>query len=803
MNHHRIFKNYQAGLLCYFLVFLSGIVSMPIQATNQYPPELQHRLQAALKKQGSDYKPRTELLLPDGNPKYTNRLILESSPYLIQHAHNPVDWFPWGEEAFAKARKENKPVFLSIGYSTCHWCHVMERESFDNEQIASYLNEHFISIKVDREQLPDVDAYFMTSVMLINGQGGWPMSNFLLPDGRPFFGGTYYPAFQFKDILEKITHVWQTRQHELIDSAEKITATIENINTSKKTAEKIGHQAIENSVANIMGGYDSIQGGFSPAPKFPNEPFLFLLLRQMEKKGEASISKAVIHSLDAMMQGGVYDQIGGGFHRYATDNAWLIPHFEKMLYNQAHLARNYLQAYQLTGNPLYERVVRQILDYLLREMKAPEGGFYSATDADSEGEEGLFFVWKKQENQAALPEDLAELAIDIFGVTDAGNFEGRNILYLPLGLDDYAKRHNVELKELLKKVDKIREILRKIREKRIHPLRDDKILTAWNGMVIAALAEAGYKLDDAKYLEEAKQAAQFILQHSRKDSGALYRAYLNGSASIAAAQEDYAYLAEGFLRLYDATGDHHWLQEAKNLADTMIESFWDKQQGGFFMAKHSKIAPQIRNLKEVNDGAIPSGNSVAVRVLAELKNRTGEISYQEKARETVAAFADQVKTHPAAYAYFLLGVDELLSGEVGSIQYAANGAVTARAKLIPLSGKNYRLFVNLDIRPGWHINAHQPLQKDLVATELSLDKNTKAWKLESVIYPEPEYKKLAFQQTELALHENQLQLQATVTSIDKKIAIAPINLTIQACNDQHCLAPESLSINAYAKKIEK
>ncbi len=772
---------------------------MPIHANNQYPETLQKRLQHALQKQGSNYQPRTEFFLPDGKPKYTNRLILESSPYLIQHAHNPVDWFPWGEEAFAKAKAENKPVFLSIGYSTCHWCHVMERESFDNEQIASYLNEHFISIKVDREQLPDVDAYYMTSVMLINGQGGWPMSNFLLADGRPFFGGTYFPPHQFQDILAKISHVWQTRQEELISSAEKITAAIENINSRKKTAEKIDRQVVHNAMTDIMNGYDRLQGGFSQAPKFPNEPYLFLLLGQIEKESDSQVNSAVIHSLNAMMQGGIYDQVGGGFHRYATDNAWLIPHFEKMLYNQAHLARIFLQAYQLTGNPLYKRVVRQTLDYLLREMKAPQGGFYSATDADSEGEEGVFFVWKKQQILAALPDNLAQLAIDVFGVTENGNFEGRNILFLPVALDEYARKHNIKLAVLLEKIDKIREILWQVREKRIPPLRDDKIVTAWNGMVIAAFAEAGYQLDDTVYLDEAKKAAQFIWQHNQRQSGELYRVYLNDSASIDAAQEDYAYLAEGFLRLFDSTSDDDWLEKARQIADKMITKFWDQNQGGFYMAGHSKIAPHIRNLKEVNDGAMPSGNSVAVKVLAELYKRSGIGLYQDKAWATVAAFSEQVKTHPGAYAYFLLGVDQLLAGEVGNIQYVANGAVSIKANVQVMENNKFRLVFDFSIKPGWHINAHQPLQKDLIATEVKLG-DEKAWQLESVIYPEPKKKKLAFQETELALYEKQTQLQATVLRKIDDAQVVPLQVTMQACNEQHCLAPETIKISVYVSK---
>ena len=797
MYENRIFKHYSVGLVCYFLLFLSGMYSMPINADIQYPEKLQKSLQQALKKQRADYKPRTELLLPDGKPKYTNRLILEDSPYLIQHAHNPVNWYSWGKEAFATAKAQDKPIFLSIGYSTCHWCHVMERESFDNELIGQYLNEHFICIKVDREQRPDVDSYYMTGVMLIAGQGGWPMSNFLMPDGRPFFGGTYFPPEQFRQLLERIDYSWKTQRKDLVISADRVTAAIAKINSSKRAAQSIDRKVIDSAVNTLMLSYDDLQGGFTGAPKFPNEPSLFLLLRQMQQGAEPSVTKAVTHTLKAMAQGGLYDQIGGGFHRYSTDNNWLVPHFEKMLYNQAHLARIYLQAYQLSGDPLHERVVRQTLDYLLREMKAPDGGFYSATDADSEGEEGLFFVWNQQQIASALPAELSKLAIDLFKVSKAGNFEGKNILNLPVTLDDYAKKHNMELSELLSKVDQINELLWQVREKRIPPLRDDKILTAWNGMVISALAEAGHSLNDPVYLKEAKRTAEFLWQHNRMASGRFFRAYLNGTASVTAAQEDYAYFAEALLRLYDVTGDDNWLQKTKQVTNVMLEDFWDEQQGGFFMAGQSDVAPQMQRLKETHDGAIPSGNSVAVRVLAELEKRTGEATYQEKALATVAAFSEQIAANPPAYAYLLLGVDQLLEGEVGDVQYAARSVVAVRAELETAGKNNYWLTIDLTINPGWHVNAHTPLQKDLIATEVTLNDNANGWQIESVTYPEPLQKKMNFQQSELALYEGKIQLRGKVMNSGEN-KILPVKVSLQACNEQHCLAPETLNMNISA-----
>ncbi|MEE9355338.1 MAG: DUF255 domain-containing protein [Methylococcaceae bacterium] len=776
---------------------------MPIHAETNYPPELSKRLQEALKKQGTDYKPRTEWLLPDGQPKYTNRLILEDSPYLIQHAHNPVDWHAWSEEAFAKAKVENKPIFLSIGYSTCHWCHVMERESFDNEAIAKILNERFISIKVDREQRPDVDTYYMTGVMLITGRGGWPMSNFLMPDGRPFYGGTYFPPEQFVQLLEQINNLWQSEQKNLHAEADRLASAIAQINSTKNKAQKIDRNVINSAVNTILEGYDNEQGGFTPAPKFPNEPYLFLLLRQMERGTDLSLTNSVNYTLHAMAQGGLYDQIGGGFHRYSTDTDWLIPHFEKMLYNQGHLARIYLQAYQQSGRPIYERVVRQTLDYLLREMQAPDGGFYSATDADSEGEEGLFFVWQQEQITSTLPAELAKLAIDLFGVTKGGNFEGRNILNLPESLNEYAVAHKQKLPELFEQVDKISASLRQVREKRIHPIRDDKVVTAWNGMVIAALAEAGRALSHEAYLEAAKKAAEFLWQRNRTTSGRLYRAYLNGTASVNGVQEDYAYFAEALLRLYDTTGEPSWLQKAELLTDKMLEDFWDQDQGGFFMTGQSEIAPKMQRLKEVNDGAIPSGNSVAVRVLAELYQRTGKEHYQDKALATISAFSEKVMAHPSAYGYLLLGVDQLLSGETGAIQYAARGAVSVKGALEADGDNGYGLSIDLTIKPGWHVNAHIPLQKDLIATDVALGEKATGWQLESVIYPDPLQKKMSFQQTELALYEGSVQLRGKVKKDNKNDMLLPLQVTLQACNDQHCLAPEKLNINLSAVTSNK
>ncbi len=757
-------------------------------------PALQQRLQQALAAKGADYTPRTEHLLPDGRPKYTNRLILEDSPYLIQHAHNPVDWYSWGPEAFAKARRKNKPIFLSIGYSTCHWCHVMERESFDNEAIAGILNEHFVSIKVDRERRPDLDEIYMTAVTLIAGRGGWPMSSFLTPDGKTFWGGTYFPPDRFKQILRQISDLWQQQRSQLTEQAEQVAARVAEIHAGGGKAQRVDETVLLRAVRSILQRFDPVHGGFSGAPKFPNENLLLLLLDAEQRSPDKSIQEAVETTLDAMAQGGIHDQVGGGFHRYSTDSIWLVPHFEKMLYNQARLARVYLLAFDLTGNPLYAQVARQTLDDLLRDMTDAGGGFYSATDADSEGEEGLFFLWTPDQIKKVLKPKDAKLAIDLYGITESGNFEGRNILFLPMALDRYAKQKNIPLHEFLNNVDRLREQLRQARESRIHPLRDDKILTAWNGMVITTLALAGEILDEPRYLQAAERAAEFLWTNQRRANGGLWRVSLQGSSSTPATQDDYAYFALGLLQLYDATLDDKWLLRARAITDSMIARFWDKQAGGFFMNSPAEDTPLMTRPKASRDSALPSGNAVATQVLAKLVERTARLDYEDKANRTLAAFSEQIVQTPAAYATMLLGAADLLYGETGAHQYAAKGAVSVKAKAVGGAQPN-KIALNFRIRPGWHINGHRPLQKDLVATDLTVGADGTGWELKTVDYPEPQLKKLGFSQTELALYEGDFTVPATLTPGHG--ARITLQLTLQACNDRSCLPPETLFLPVF------
>ena len=759
--------------------------------TLQHDSALQARLQNALKEKGKTYSPRTRHFDPAGAPLYTNRLILEDSPYLIQHAHNPVDWYPWGKEAFARAKEENKPVFLSIGYSTCHWCHVMERESFENEQIAQLLNIYFIPIKVDRERRPGIDASYMSAVQILTGHGGWPLSSFLTPDGKTFFGGTYFPPDQFARILREIDTAWHTQLPSIIAQGERVASAVARISATREKAKKLAPTAITDAVRTIMSSYDELQGGFGEAPKFPDEPLLFLLLNHVGRTDDQTVMDALEHTLDAMARGGIYDQIGGGFHRYATDFAWQVPHFEKMLYNQAHLSHIYLHAWRLTGNPEFERIARHTLDYVLREMTAREGGFYSATDADSEGEEGLYFLWTPQQLRSALNKDDAHLASNIYGVSEAGNFEGRNILHLSQPLADDAARYGLAPEQLRKRLDQINLRLLNARHKRIPPLLDDKIITAWNGMMITTLALAGDLLDESRYLNAATRAGEFIWKHNRDKGGELLRIYLNGRATVDASQEDYAYLANGFLMLFDVTGKPHWLKRAREITDRMLARFRDTKNGGFYLSGKESITPGLGRARDIHDGAIPSGNSLALHVLQKLSRRTDNLEYHNIAQETLSALAARVERNPQAFAYLLSAADDLLNGETGARQFAAQGAITVHAAL-----HGERLILNLSLKPGWHINAHKPLQEYLIPTTLR-PHNAGAWRLAAVEYPHAKVATLGFQKEPLALYEGEIKLTAALIKHDKAWPagkVPKIELRLQACNDKVCLPPESIQM---------
>ncbi len=577
------------------------------------------------------------------SPKHKNRLIGETSPYLLQHAHNPVDWYPWGEEALARAKKEDKPIFLSIGYSACHWCHVMERESFENEATAAILNEHFISIKVDREERPDLDDLYMQAVQMITGSGGWPMSVFLTPDLKPFFGGTYFPPSDrggmmgFPRLLMTLAELYRTERDKIADNAKQITDALHEQETMIGLGEgtKADFSILEKATRELERRYDSTYGGFGGAPKFPPSMALNLLLREWKRTGNAPFLEMVERTLEKMALGGMYDQLGGGFSRYSTDRVWLVPHFEKMLYDNALLAPVYFDAARATGKSFYDEVGRGILDYVLRDMTDPAGGYYSAEDADSEGVEGKFYVWSLEEIRKELGAE-ADLFCDYYGVTEHGNFEEQNILNVAAPMEEFAKRRGMKPEELKSKLAASSEKLFAIREKRIHPFKDTKVLTAWNGMMISAMARGAQATGDERYRASAIKAGQFILDSMRDKEGGLYRTWGKGKAKIPGFLEDYAYVVTAFMDLYETTFDPVWLEESDKLAGKMITLFYDPAAGSFFAHDGRDPSVLIRR-KDVYDGATPSGNSTATFALLRLAMFLDRADYRDAAMKTIAS----------------------------------------------------------------------------------------------------------------------------------------------------------------------
>jgi len=616
--------------------------------------------------------------------KYTNRLINETSPYLLQHAHNPVDWYPWGEEALQKARQENKPILLSVGYSACHWCHVMERESFENEDIAALMNQHFVSIKVDREERPDIDNIYMQAVQAMTQQGGWPMTVFLTPDGRPFYGGTYFPPRDrqygretmpgFPRILLTMADYYEHHREEVEEQANQVADFLKQRSStplrSKGGINPVGTMPLEmlsNASRELAAEFDPVHGGFGNAPKFPNTMSLEFLLRTHQHRLHGEIGtkatrpelEIVEVSLQHMANGGIYDQLGGGFHRYSVDAAWLVPHFEKMLYDNALLSRLYLHAYLVTGNPFYERIVRETLDYVVREMFSPVGGFYSTQDADSEGEEGKFYVWTPAKIEAALPHEDAALFMLYYDVTQSGNFEGKNILHVDQDAQTVADKAEVSLEALQASLKRSREILFRVREKRVKPGRDEKILTSWNGLMLRSFAEAARYLDRPDYLQVATQNAEFLLRELYRD-GRLLRTFKDGRSHLKGYLEDYTFLADGLLALYETSFDPRWFVEARRLMDEAIKLFADEQNGGFFDTGSDHEA-LVSRPKDIMDNATPAGNSVAVDVLLRLAAFTGEEEYRQRADDYLRPIADVMVQHPQAFGHVLGALDFAIS----------------------------------------------------------------------------------------------------------------------------------------------
>ena len=603
----------------------------------------------------------------------TNKLINEKSPYLLQHAHNPVDWFPWADEAFKKARIEDKPIFLSIGYSTCHWCHVMERESFEDEEVAKLMNDAFVSIKVDREERPDIDGIYMSVCQMITGSGGWPLTIVMTPDKKPFFVGTYFPKHNrfnrigMVELVPRLKDVWLNKREDVLKSAYDIAASL-NIQNFNSDLSEINETILDQAYNELTSRYDEANGGFGNAPKFPSPHNLLFLLRYWKRNNEPKALEMIEKTLTEMRQGGIYDHIGFGFARYSTDQHWLVPHFEKMLYDQAMLAMAYTETYLATKNKFFRETAKEILEYVLRDMTHLEGGFYSAEDADSEGEEGKFYLWDADELRNVLERDESDFAINVFNVADDGNWideskgmmPGTNILHLKKTIKELAEDFKISSDMFEEKLESIRKKLFDYREKRIHPYKDDKILTDWNGLMISAFAKASQAFNDKRFSEAATKAYSFINKYLTNKEGKLIHRFRENESGLPAHIDDYAFMINASIDLYETTFEIKYLKRAIELNAILLQEFWDDQNSGFYFTS-SRSEKLIARQKEVYDGAIPSGNSVALLNLIRLSRFTADVSFEKKASELVKYFSSNILKSPSMFSMFMCGLDFLFS----------------------------------------------------------------------------------------------------------------------------------------------
>ena len=645
--------------------------------------------------------------------KHTNRLSRETSPYLLQHAHNPVDWYPWGDEAFEKAKSENKPILLSIGYSACHWCHVMEHESFENEKIAALMNELFVNIKVDREERPDLDEIYMNAVQMLTGRGGWPMTMFLTPDRKPFYGGTYFPPEDrqgmpgFPRILMGVSQAYRERPEDVQKSVSQILTALQRMAESQETSKNLSPAVVAAGAENIARAYDSDNGGLGQAPKFPNAGVYELFLRHYSHSKNERFLEMVIHTLTKMGQGGIYDHLGGGFHRYSVDAKWLVPHFEKMLYDNAQLVRIYANAYTISREPLFKSIVEETVGYLFREMLDPKGGFYSTQDADSDGDEGKFFVWTAEEINRVIGESEGEIFCRMYDVGEPGNFEGKSILHPILTVDQAGKLFRKEPRDIEAIVARAKEKLFAEREKRVKPFRDEKIITAWNGLMLSGLAEAIKLSENPAWIDAAARTVEFIFSDMAR-GGLLLHTHKDGQSKLLGYLDDYAFLAVGLLDLYEAVLDRTYLDRAIQLTDVLLREFWDERDGGFFFTGKSH-EPLISRAKPVFDASIPSGNAMATQLLLRLHHLTGDDRYRTPAEKILRSYYDAMESQPFGFAHMLCVLDFYLQGAkeiviVGNLAESGVKELIAQVNATYLPNKVLQL-----ARPGTALAAISPL----------------------------------------------------------------------------------------------
>jgi uncharacterized protein YyaL (SSP411 family) len=732
--------------------------------------------------------------------QFTNKLIHETSPYLLQHAHNPVDWYPWGPEALEKARRENKPIFLSVGYSACHWCHVMEHESFESEEIARLLNASFVSIKVDREERPDLDDIYMAATQMMSGSGGWPMSVFLTPDLRPFFAGTYFPPTDrwgrpgFASVVTQLANAWSARRDEVERMADQVTERLARAVSLEAAPGSVSRELVRRAVQRIGQEFDTVYGGFGGAPKFPPSMRLELIMRQYLLQPDPGLLQQVTVTLDRMARGGMYDQVGGGFSRYSVDERWLVPHFEKMLYDNALLAGVYLQGHELTGDPYYRRIASEIFQFVTREMTDEGGGFYSALDADSEGHEGKFYVWTPDEVIAVLGKEDGRRFNQVYDITPAGNFEGKSIPNLKRPVEEWAREWRVEPDALWQELDGMRAKLYEARARRVWPGLDDKILTSWNGLMIRAFALGFRVLGEERYRSAAETAATFALDRLQQD-GRLLRAHRGGRSKLNGYLDDYAFLILGLIELHEATGEARWLEAARSLTGTMDRLFWDVENGGYFFTSsdHEQL---LTRAKKAEDGAIPSGNSMAAIALLRLGRLTGEPEPIERAERILNYYARWMEQAPAAFPNMLVAADLFLSvGAPSAAAIAAGGGhvtLEAEAPSAPVHpGASAVVRIRLRVEEGWHINSHEPLQSYLFATRIEAAGDG-AVELVEASYPSAQTLPLAFSQEPLSVYVGTAEIEARVrvaSGVAPGKLEFPVRVRYQVCGDQQCLAP--------------
>ncbi len=760
-----------------------------------------------------------------------NRLAQTHSPYLLQHSGNPVDWYPWGREALEKAEREDKPVFLSVGYSTCHWCHVMAHESFEDEDLAATLNEHFVPIKVDREERPEVDSHYMIATQLIARHAGWPNSVFLTPDGRPWFAGTYFPKDDrggrpgFKTVLRELGKAWKNRRSEIEQQADQVADAIRRFTSGEmtETPDRLTRGAVDQAVAQIRSSFDANTGGFGGAPKFPPHGQLLLLADRYRRDGDVEALNMVTQTLDAMAMGGVRDHVGGGFHRYSTDPQWFLPHFEKMLYDNAQFARAYTDGFLLTGHTPYRGVVEEIFEWLQREMTSPEGGFYSARDAESEGEEGKYYVWGHDEILEILGEADGRLFNKAYGVKPEGNFreeatgepQSRNILHLPRPIGKVAEEEGVDPQSLRERLDAMRKKLLEARNRRVPPSVDDKILTSWNGLMIAGLAYAGRHTGDSRYVDAARRAADFLRERLRTDDGGLLHMYRAGHARLPAYLDDYAFLADGLLELHAASGERRYLDEAKELVDRLRRDHEDRDAGGFFFTAAGQ-EPRIDRTKDpAAGGNLPSGNGVAARALTRLADLTGEEEYRTAAVRTIGALSGIMSQAPQANPTLLIALADHLdrTGEE-ALELATRPSVASDADAVagesPVvveafasqrrvrPGATAEVAVRLSIDEGAHV--YGPAASDSGVAPLSVAVTPHGpGRADEASYPEPEWTTDPVLNQSMAIYRD----QATVTvpvRIDAEASgsvAVHVEVRSQACDATRCLPPrtERLSLS--------